>query len=42
MIDNVKKPQNQNEILGGGGGGALMFSGGPHPRYAFRGRRGLF
>ena len=26
----------------GGGGGALRFGGGPHPRYVFRGRRGLF
>ena len=27
---------------GGGGGGALRFRGGPHPRYVFRVRRGLF
>ena len=27
---------------GGGGGGALGFIGGPHLRYVFRGRRGLF
>ena len=27
---------------GGGGGGALRYRGGPHPRYVFRGRRGLF
>ena len=27
---------------GGGGGGALGYRGGPHPRYIFRGRRGLF
>ena len=26
----------------GGGGGALRYRGGPHPRYIFRGRRGLF
>ena len=25
-----------------GGGGALRYTGGPHPRYVFRGRRGLF
>ena len=25
-----------------GGGGALRYRGGPHPRYIFRGRRGLF
>ena len=27
---------------GGGGGGALRYRGGPHPRYVFRERRGLF
>ena len=27
---------------GGGGGGALRYRGGPHLRYVFRGRRGLF
>ena len=27
---------------GGGGGGALRYRGGLHPRYVFRGRRGLF
>ena len=27
---------------GGGGGGALRYRGGPHPRYVFCGRRGLF
>ena len=27
---------------GVGGGGALRYRGGPHPRYVFRGRRGLF
>ena len=27
---------------GGGGGGALGYRGGPHLRYVFRGRRGLF
>ena len=27
---------------GGGGGWALRYRGGPHPRYVFRGRRGLF
>ena len=27
---------------GGGGGGALRYRGGPHLRYIFRGRRGLF
>ena len=26
---------------GWGGGGALMYRGGPYPRYVFRGRRGL-
>ena len=26
----------------GGGGGALRYRGGPHLRYVFRGRRGLF
>ena len=26
----------------GGGGGVLMYRGGPHLRYVFRGRRGLF
>ena len=28
--------------LGPGGGGALRYRGGPHLRYVFRGRRGLF
>ena len=28
--------------VGGGGGGALRYRGGPHLRYVFRGRRGLF
>ena len=27
---------------GGGAGGALRYRGGPHPRYVFRGGRGLF
>ena len=26
----------------GGGGGALRYAGGPHLRYVFRGRKGLF
>ena len=29
-------------LPGGGGGGALRYRGGPHLRYVFRGRRGLF
>ena len=28
-------------VFPGGGGGALRYRGGPHPRYIFRGRRGL-
>ena len=30
------------DARGWGGGGALRYRGGPHPRYVFRGRRGLF
>ena len=29
-------------VPGGGGGGALRYRRGPHLRYVFRGRRGLF
>ena len=31
-----------SEGPGGWGGGALRYRGGPHPRYVFRGRLGLF
>ena len=32
----------QTKLVPGGGGGALRYRGGPHLRYVFRGRRGLF
>ena len=46
----VRKPMGASLIVtllpggggGGGGGGALRYRGGPHLRYVFRGRRGLF
>ena len=42
MGKEIKMPGVNRPGGGGGGGGALGYRGGPHLRYVFRGRRGLF
>ena len=40
--DTVHTIWSISGIIPGGGGGTLRYRGGPHPRYIFCGRRGLF